>query len=293
MTLNLPHSREQLLAPPPALRPVVQQLVLLTHEAGAPAATHTLWPTFQVTLFFNLGSGAVELWPAGPGGVVPVQRLVGAGVLGPLKTAWQYRLSGGARVLVVNFTLAGFYRLFRVPVDRLGAGLTDPDDLPGQASFAALGGRLRALPGLPRLGQALAAFCRPYLRPAEAPQAELLARLPVLAHQPHLDPARAIAAASQLSARAVQLRFRKYLGFSAKEVARFLRLRRVLASLAQRPAAAEKPDWFALLDQHGYYDQSHLIHDFTHFLHQSPSEVTRQLLTDESLCLPRAELLGL
>ena len=107
MSLTLPHSRERFLAPPPAPRPVVQQLVLLTHEAGAPAVTHALWPTFQVTLFFNLGSGAVELWPAGPSGVLPVQRPVGARVLGPLKTAWQYRLSGGARVLVVNLTLAG------------------------------------------------------------------------------------------------------------------------------------------------------------------------------------------
>ena len=91
----------------------------------------------------------------------------------------------------------------------------------------------------------------------------------------------------------MQLRFRKYLGFSAKEVARFLRLRRVLTHLAHRPEAAGKPDWFALLDQHGYCDQRHLIHDFTHFLHQSPSEVTRQLLDDESLCFPRTELLGL
>ena len=180
-----------------------------------------------------------------------------------------------------------------MPVDRLGAGLTDPDDLLGQAGFAALGVRLRAMPGLPRLGQALAAFGRPCLRPAEAPQAELLARLPVLAQQPHLDPTRAIAAASQLSEQAVQLRFRKYLGFSAKEVARFLGLRRVLAHLAPRPAAAAKPDWFALLDQHGYYDQSHLIHDFTHFLHQSPAAGTRQLRADEALCRPRPEPLGL
>ena len=37
----------------------------------------------------------------------------------------------------------------------------------------------------------------------------------MLAQQPHLDPARAIAVASQLSERAVQLRFRKYPGFSA------------------------------------------------------------------------------
>ena len=67
----------------------------------------------------------------------------------------------------------------------------------------------------------------------------------------------------------------------------------MLAHLAQRPAAAENPDWFALLDQYGYYDQSHLIHDFTHFLHQSPAEVARQLLADEALCRPHPELLGL
>lgn len=282
---------EQFFLPPPALREVIQHLVLLTVEAGAPPVVRTLLPTFQVVLFLNFGTPA-ELWPASDSPLVPVRPLASGAVLGPLKAAWHYRLAAGARVLAVNFTLAGFYRLFQVPLDHLGADLTDLHELVSPPCFTDLWERLRPLQRPAQLGQALADFCRPYLRPPEAPQAELLAQLPVLARCPHLNPLRVLATASQRSERAMQLRFQKYLGFSAKEAARFLRLRHVLADLAHRADAAEKPDWLTLLERYGYYDQSHLIHDFSHFLHCSPTDVARQLGAGESICLTRAELLG-
>ncbi len=283
---------EQFLLPPPAVREVVQHLLLLTVEAGAAPVVRTLLPTFQVVLFINLGPAA-ELWPATDcPALVPAYELRSTAVAGPLKTAWHYRLAAGARVLAVNFTLEGFYRLFQVPLDQLGAGLTDPDELLPQRCFAELRERLRPLTRPAQFGQVLADFCRPYLRPVEGAQAELLAHLPLLAHSPHLNPLRMLAAASHRSERAVQLRFQKYLGFSAKEAARFVRFRRVLADLAPRPDAAEKPDWLTLLEHHGYHDQSHLIHDFTHFLRQSPTSVARQLRAGEVICFTRTELLG-
>lgn len=66
-------------------------------------------------------------------------------LLGPLKAAWHYRLSGEARVLAVNFTLAGFYCLFRLPIDLLSGNLADPNELGHPRGFAALGERLRPL----------------------------------------------------------------------------------------------------------------------------------------------------
>lgn len=284
---------EQFLAPPAGLRPFVRHFVLLTVSAGAAPAVRTLLPDFQVMLLFNLGPPA-DIWLAADEALTASQRLTGALLVGPLKTAARYRLPGGARLLAVNFTLAGFYRLFQVPASHLPGVFTDPDAVLPHGCFARLWEQLRALPpaaGPAPLVAALAAFCRPYLRPPEAAQAALLAQLPLLAQRGSLDPLKVMAAGSRLSARTLQLRFRKYLGFSAKEAARFLRFRRLTEHLRQGRAAG-KEDWLSLLEQYDYYDQSHLIHDFTYFLHQSPTKAAAQLrLGADAICLTRTELL--
>ncbi|UOQ77773.1 helix-turn-helix domain-containing protein [Hymenobacter sp. 5516J-16] len=252
----------------------------------------TLLPAFQVVLLFDLGPGRAEVWPITSAALAPVYPLVGSGLLGPVKTAWQYRLAGGARVLAVTFTLAGFYRLFQIPVVALGPGLTDPDALVGHRCFTELWEQLRFCSGPAQLGSMLTAFCLPYLRAADASQAELLAHLPLLAPGSHLNPLKVLAAASHRSERAVQLRFQKYLGFSAKEAARFLRFRLVLADLPHPGRHGATPDWGALLEHYGYYDQSHLVHDFRHFLQQPPSKVAGQLRLGGAICVTQPELLG-
>jgi AraC-like DNA-binding protein len=283
--------REQFL-PPPALREVIQHFLLLSVAKGAAPVERTLLPAFQVVLLFDLGQGRAELWPAGQVALAPVYPLASLGLLGPVKSAWQYRLAGGARVLVVTFTLAGFYRLFQVPLEYLGPGLTDPDAVVGHGGFAGLWAQLRFLSSPAQLVQALTAFCLPYLRAVEAPHAELLAHLPLLAPSSPLNPLKVLAAASHRSERAVQLRFQKYLGFSAKEATRFLRFRHVLAALPQADQPTDAPEWGDLLERYGYYDQSHLIHDFGHFLHQSPTTIARQLVRGDAICFTQTELLA-
>lgn len=282
--------REQFLPLPPLLRPVIQHVVLLSVDAGAAPVVHTLLPTFQAVLLVNLGPGA-ELWPLGSDPLRAPLRLTTTLLAGPLKTGWQYRLPGGARVLALTFTLGGFYRLFGVPANGLPPGFADPAGLPGP-DFAGLGEQLRPLAHPAQFARAVADFCRPFLRPAEAAQAALLAQLPQLTRPSHLNPLQVMATADQVSERTLQLRFQKYLGFSAKEAVRFLRFRHLLNALRHRePAGDKKIDWFALLERFGYYDQSHLVHDFTHFLHQSPTQTASLLLTGDALCLPQTQLL--
>ena len=157
--------------------------------------------------------------------------------------------------------------------------------------FARLWQQLCLLHDPAQLVQAVVDFSLPLLRARSAPQAELLAQLPLLAQSRHLNPLKVMAAATNVSERTLQQRFQKYLGFSVKEVSRFMRFRRLLAQVAQRETTQEKADWLALLEQHGYYDQSHLIHDFAHFLRQSPTKVAMQLLHGDTICFTRTELL--
>ena len=281
---------EQFILAPPSLREVVRHFVLLTVADRAEPAVRTLLPNFQVVMLITLG-GEAEMWQPRDGGLVEVYRREGIWLVGPLKKALQYRLAGGARVLTVNFTLGGFFRLFQVPVDRLQGEFIDPDDLMGHRHFAELWDRLQHLPYPAQIVQAIADFYLPYLRAPQKLQVELLAQLSLLTQSSHLNPLKVMASATKLSERTLQLRLQKYLGFSAKEMSRFLRFRRVLADLQQREGVMEKDDWFAFLEQYGYYDQSHLIHDFTHFLQQSPTKVAVQLLDGDVICFTKTELL--
>lgn len=276
---------EEFCAPPASLRPVVQHLLLLTASGPAPVV-RTILPNFQVLLLFNLGPEAAIWFDDGP-----PQRLTTTLVAGPLTTAVQYRLPAQARILVVTLTLSGFYQLFQVPAEHLRGGFIDPDALGTAGAFAQLWERLQVASSPGQLGQLLALFYQSRVRPLSASQSELLAYLPLLKHAGPLGALKAIAAASRLSERALQVRFRKYFGFSAKEATRFLRFRRLLAEVQRAPATQTSPDWLALLEHYGYYDQSHLIHDFTHYLRQPPNKVLVQLRTNEDICFTTSALL--
>lgn len=281
---------EQFLLPPAALRPAIRHLLLLTVARGAAPVVRTLLPNFEVVLLINLGPRA-DLWLAAEGGVAPVQCLTTTLLAGPLTQPLRYRLPSGARVLVVGFTLAGFYHLFQVPAGQLRGALADPDAVVPGGGFARLWQQLQALATPVQLLSAVAAFCNPYLRRPEQAQAELLSHLPHFTQPSHRSPLKELASSSRLSERTLQLRFQKYLGFSAKELARFVRFRRVLAMVQQHIGGTASPDWGALLEQHGYHDQPHLIHDFTHFLGHSPGQVVGDLRGGDTICMTTTELL--
>lgn len=61
--------------------------------------------------------------------------------------------------------------------------------------------------------------------------------------------------------------FRHKVGISPKLFARICRFRAANAALQDLRGA---PDWAQLALEHGYFDQSHLIHDFQDFAHSSP-----------------------
>jgi AraC-like DNA-binding protein len=63
-------------------------------------------------------------------------------------------------------------------------------------------------------------------------------------------------------------RFRDKVGLSPKLYARICRFRRATAALKTAPAGT--PDWAQLALECGYFDQSHLIHDFQEFAGGAP-----------------------
>lgn len=71
----------------------------------------------------------------------------------------------------------------------------------------------------------------------------------------------------QVSRQHLALQFRHKVGISPKLFARICRFRAANTALQ---GLRESPDWAHLALEHGYFDQSHLIHDFQDFAHSSP-----------------------
>ncbi|MBB5371124.1 MULTISPECIES: helix-turn-helix domain-containing protein [unclassified Janthinobacterium] len=71
----------------------------------------------------------------------------------------------------------------------------------------------------------------------------------------------------KVSRQHLALQFRHKVGLSPKLFARICRFRAANATLQRLHGA---PDWAQLALEHGYFDQSHLIHDFQDFAHSAP-----------------------
>jgi AraC-like DNA-binding protein len=69
------------------------------------------------------------------------------------------------------------------------------------------------------------------------------------------------------------LQFRERVGLNAKTFAMVCRFRRASAALRQQ---AGEVDWACLAGEWGYYDQSHLIHEFRQFAGETPEAFARR-----------------
>jgi AraC-like DNA-binding protein len=78
---------------------------------------------------------------------------------------------------------------------------------------------------------------------------------------------RAVASHLGLGSKTLVRRFREHTGLTPKRFSRVRRVQRVVASLG----AADDVDWSSVAAQHGYADQSHLVHDFRELTGLTPT----------------------
>lgn len=223
--------------------------------------TKILVPSFQTIMVFSFGS---EIrFKSGSDSIVLDQCLV----LGPVKRPIEYILPPAADMLVVNFKDDAFYRFFG---PALASGMVEahPDDLLHENCFDQLWFRLKDEPLDLRTG-ILLEFCKPYLKSRDA----LFEGITNEAHDYRaISPVKAVAQKTGQSERNIQLNHKKFLGYSAKERARYERFLKALQMVQSHPG---KVDWLQIVEGCGYYDQSQLIHDFKHYLNLSPGRYVK------------------
>lgn len=255
----------------PPLSDIVKHFYALqTPPTDADHIAH-LSPNYEMMLLFNFGKPFKVSFAADPIRNLMVEKVA---ILGPLRKMLNYEVPGGTDLIVTIFNLDGFYRLFQLPMDEMDSEKI----LPADQNYHDLWDTLKGISSQTDRIQVLSEFILSVTQTSDEASLPLLNGASYF-NDPLIQPAKAIAADADLSERTIQLRFKKYVGYSPKEMLRFLRFKQVITSLEQNPHP--EIDWFDLIHDFGYHDQSHLIKDFQHFLGTSPQTFLKQIIGKE------------
>jgi AraC-like DNA-binding protein len=248
----------------PPLSDIVKHFYAFQTTADYEETVGHLSPNFEMMLIFNFSNPFKISYAAEPL-KEPVNQVA---ILGPLRRMLNYQLLPNADTLVAVFNLDGFYRLFQVTPDEVYTPDATMTDLWAVLQRSSLAER----------AEILSEYILSATRASDEASIPLLDGAAYF-DDPHIQPGKAIADDSQLSERTIQLRFKKYVGYSPKEMLRFLRFKQVINSIEQHPE--NEIDWFDLIHDFGYHDQSHLIKDFNHYLGTTPQTFIKKLFGKE------------
>lgn len=179
-------------------------------------------------------------------------------------------VQGSIATFHIGFQPTGFHRLFGLRMDEVadrGApadalGLKPLDDPVDQVR------RGRDFESRVRIADAWIAHRLAWTRPQRP--VDRIARL--IRRAGGAPPVAELAARAGLSPRQLQRRFVEQVGLAPKLYARSVRFEAVLASRERQPGLT----WAALAQQHGYFDQAHLLRDAHAFTGAPPSALMGQ-----------------
>ncbi|UWX60697.1 helix-turn-helix domain-containing protein [Chryseobacterium oranimense] len=231
--------------------------------------TKTLLPSYQTIMLFCFGENA--FMTTQEKNTVEVNKCI---VLGPVRQAFDYTLPSGTSILVANFKDDAFYRFFGKAI--VTANGTHPNEILHDNCFTELWHQMSVFPSPEEKTNHVLEFCKPYLQN----QDEIIH---LLNHfkDPGLNPIKAIASQTNQSERTIQLKHKTQFGYSSKELIRYNRFLKAITIMEKELLHQRKIEWFNIIDECGYYDQSQLIRDFKHFINLSPS---RYLKFQDDIC---------
>lgn len=256
----------------PAIEPLsrlieyVYTIAIPDHEE---AQLFHIAPSLEKMIVFNFGS----TYKCAVGNNATMEEVSNkVTIMGPVRQMFNCMLNPGCDLLVCCSINDGFYRL-----------ASSSNDCELIEELLVLWETLKGMPDdIDRI-----AILNEYLRTNVAcsePQVEsLISSIPDI-HNATLNPIDVIAAKSLVSARTVQLRFKKYAGYSSKELLRYLRFKQIIGWLIKNHE--KEINWMDLVVRFRYHDQSHMIKDFKYFTGLSPKKVLA-LCKQENLCISR------
>ncbi|MDQ3628161.1 MAG: helix-turn-helix domain-containing protein [Actinomycetota bacterium] len=241
--------------PHPALAPYVERLWYVTNDT-APQRRERRLPTGTVQLLVNIAADRLS-WFDGQGR----HSASGAGLGAAVPRAVDIDTAEQRAVLGVSFSPGGATAFVGGPT--LDTPLVDLVEVWPRA--ADLRDRLLGAPDALDVLEAFmldAARDAQPLHPCVAPAARALATGHRVAD---------VADMLGTTTGSLHRRFRGAVGLAPKQFARVARLQRLLGSLTRGADHDRAQDWAQLAATHGWYDQSHLVHDFADLTGMTPT----------------------
>ncbi|WBL20862.1 helix-turn-helix domain-containing protein [Zunongwangia sp. HRR-M8] len=234
--------------------------------------TKTLLPSYQTILIFSFGTKT--LLNSKENTQIEIDKCL---VLGTIRKAFEYSLPPQSKILVANFKDDAFYRFFG-NISLTKHSPIHPDKLLRENCFTSLWYELHRMDNVEEQVNYILEFCKPYLL-----QRDKIAEQLIKFKEQSLNPIKAIASHNNQTERTIQLKQKIHFGYSVKEINRYERFLKAVEYIENIASKATKEDWFTIINDCGYYDQSQLINDFKHYLNLSP---TKYLKFQQDICNP-------
>jgi AraC-like DNA-binding protein len=242
-----------------ALAPFVRSLGVVGYEL--PPGRERVLPSGETSLLVNLHEDELRTYD-GPGSAT-VHGIGGAALLGPRTRHQVIDTEEQRRLVEVDFELGGASRFFAAPPSEARNELVELGELWGRDGAVLRERLLEAATAEERLRIVESALLDHVVRPLEPDPAIAVAVSALERGVPVADVASRIGWLSKTFVR----RFRDRIGLAPKEFSRVRRLQRVLRGVC----GDGETRWAEVAAEHGYCDQSHLIHDFRELTGLTPT----------------------
>lgn len=234
----------------PGLAPFVRSFGYFAGEL--PPARERVLPSGDMSLLVNLDEDELRTYE-GPDAQI-VRRTRGAALLGPRKTHQVIDTEEQRCVLEVNFEFGGAWHFFPIPSSAARDELIELEELWGRNGFVLRERLLEAGSPAEKLRVMETALLEHVTKPLARDPALSAAAVALERGYPVAD----VTSRLGLLPKSFVRRFRERVGLAPKEFSRVRRLQRVLRAVA----SDGETSWAEAAAEHGYCDQSHLIHDF-------------------------------
>lgn len=228
--------------------------------------TKRMLPPYQTILIFNFGTNVLLHFKQKT--QIEIHKCL---IFGTIKKAFDYSLPPRSKILIANFKDDAFNRFFGKTLLAENS-LLNPDELLNENCFTALWDDLSKISNVNQQVNYFLKFCRPYLRQRNS----IVEQLTNFKEQ-SLNPIKIIASANNQSERNIQINQKKYFGYSDKEINRYHRFLKAVKYIENISSKTSKEDWFTIINECGYYDQSQLINDFKYYIDLSPTKYLKFL----------------
>jgi AraC-like DNA-binding protein len=258
---------------------ILSHFYVIKTDVDKEGSLHHLSPSLEMMLVFNFGTPVSFSF-----GEKEITRhaIHKIGIFGPMRKMLNYHIKPGNDLLVLNFTLNGFYRFFSEPMEHFSdEHMFDPDLLIQKNRLEKMWEMMNMLPSATQRIELMTQYLLSDLRESDPETLPLLEAASYF-HSAQVSPVKAIADKAALTERTVQSRFKRYVGYSSKELLRFLRFKKVLYHILT--LTGNLVDWAALVEGYGYHDQSHLIKDFKYYTGVSPRQFMK-LNEQDGFCM--------